>query len=151
MISMINIVDSLAQTGKILLDVFADPYVLNRFHNLDKLKALVVSYENSSLVQELSAQLIFGGISAHGTLSVSAGKWKSLTSGMPVNAIGRLKFSIPLEAGMNEDTLRRINDIIAEAISKQALPGCQVLVARHGMVIMNKTFGNPVYGSKRPV
>jgi CubicO group peptidase (beta-lactamase class C family) len=67
------------------------------------------------------------------------------------NAIGRLKFSIPLEAGMNEDTLRRINDIIADAISKQAMPGCQVLVARHGMVIMNKTYGNPVYGSKRPV
>ena len=45
---MIDIVDSLAQTGKLMLDVFADPYVLNRFHNLDKLKALVVSYENSS-------------------------------------------------------------------------------------------------------
>ncbi len=148
---MVDIVDSLAQTGKLMLDVFADPYVLNRFHNLDKLKALVVSYENSSVVQELSAQLIYGAISAHGTLSVSAGKWKSLTSGIPVNAIGRLRFSLPLEAGMNEDTLRRINDIIADAISKQALPGCQVLVARHGMVIMNKSFGNPVYSSTKPV
>jgi beta-N-acetylhexosaminidase len=148
---MIDIIDTLAQTGKLMLDVFADPYVLNRFHNLDKLKALVVSYENSSTVQELSAQLIYGAISAHGTLSVSAGKWKSLTSGIPVNAIGRLRFSLPLEAGMNEDTLRRINYIIADAISKQALPGCQVLVARHGMVIMNKSFGNPVYSSTKPV
>jgi beta-N-acetylhexosaminidase len=147
---MIDIVDSLAATGKILLDVFADPYVLNRFHKLDKVKALVISYENSPLVQELSAQLIYGGISAHGTLSVSAGKWKSLTSGMPVSAISRLKFSIPFEAGMNEDTLKRIDNIISEAISKQALPGCQVLVARHGMVIMNNSYGNLVYNSKRP-
>ena len=52
---------------------------------------------------------------------------------------------------MNEDTLRRINDIIADAISKQAIPGCQVLVARHGMVIMNKAFGNPVYKSTQAV
>jgi len=148
---MIDIVDTLAQTGNLMLNVFADPYVLNRFHNLDKLKALVMSYENSSTVQELSAQLIYGAISAHGTLSVSAGKWKSLTSGIPVKAIGRLRFSLPLEAGMNEDTLRRINDIIADAISKQAIPGCQVLVARHGMVILNKAFGNPVYKSTQPV
>jgi beta-N-acetylhexosaminidase len=147
---MVDIVDTLAQTGKLLLDVFANPYVLNRFHNLDKAKALVLSYENSPLVQELSAQVIYGAIGAHGTLSVSAGKWKSLTSGIPVNAIGRLRFSLPLEAGMNEDTLRRINDIIADAISKQAMPGCQVLVARHGMVIMNKSFGNPVYKSTTP-
>lgn len=148
---MVDIVDSMANTGKIMLDVFADPYVLNRFHNLDKLKALVVSYENSSTVQELSAQLIYGAIGARGTLSVSAGKWKSMTSGMPVNAVDRLRFGLPLEAGMSEDTLQRINDIIADAISKQAMPGCQVLVARHGMVIMNKSFGNPVYKSTVPV
>ena len=148
---MVDIVDTLAQTGKVMLDVFANPYVLNRFHNLDKLKALVVSYENSSTVQELSAQLIYGAISSHGSLSVSTGKWKSLAPGIPVNAIGRLGFSLPIDAGMNEDTLRRINDIIAEAISKQAMPGCQVLVARHGMVIMNKAFGNPVYNCTRPV
>ncbi len=148
---MIDIIDSLAQTGKLMLDVFANPYVLNRFHNLDKLKALVVSYENSSTVQELSAQLIYGAIGARGTLSVTAGNWKSLTSGMQMNAIDRLRFSLPLEAGMNEDSLQRINDILAEAISKQALPGCQVLVARHGMVIMNKSFGNPVYKSTTPV
>jgi beta-N-acetylhexosaminidase len=148
---MVDIIDTLAQTGKLMLDVFADPYVLNRFHNLDKLKALVVSYENSSAVQELSAQLIFGAISSHGTLSVSAGKWKSLASGIPVNAIGRLGFSLPIDAGMNEDTLRRINDIIADAISKQAMPGCQVLVARHGMVIMNKAYGSPLYNCSKPV
>lgn len=149
--NMVTIVDSLARTGKLMLDVFANPYVLDRFRNLDMVKALVMSYENSSLVQELSAQLIYGAISAHGTLSISAGNWKSMTSGLPVNSIGRLRFSLPLEAGMSEDTLQRINDIIADAISKQAMPGCQVLVARRGMVIMNKSFGNLVYGNGSPV
>jgi beta-N-acetylhexosaminidase len=147
----IDLVDSLAATHELLLDLFANPYILNRFRNLNKFRALMVSYENGSFVQELSAQLIFGAESAGGTLPVTAGIWKSMTSGLPVTGIGRLQFNIPFAAGMCEDTLLRINTIISEAISRQAMPGCQVLVARKGMVILNKAFGNPVYGSVKPV
>jgi beta-N-acetylhexosaminidase len=148
---IIDLIDSLATTRNVVLDLFANPYLLNRFHNIGKIRSLIVSYENSPVVQEMSAQLIFGATNADGILPVTAGSWKSMSSGLTLKGINRLQFSLPLAADMNEDTLLRINDIVSEAIAKQAMPGCQVLVARKGVVILNKAFGNPEYESRKPV
>jgi beta-N-acetylhexosaminidase len=148
---LIAVLDSMTWIRPVMLDVFANPYLLNRFKYVDRFRSVLVSYENSALVQNLSAQLICGGISTHGTLPVTASHFKALVPGLPVTANGRLAFSIPLEAGMNADTLKRIDAIIAEAIASQAMPGCQVLVARHGIVVMNKAYGNPMYKDSRPV
>jgi CubicO group peptidase (beta-lactamase class C family) len=134
-----------------MLNLFANPYLLNRFQKLDLLKALIVSYENSTLVQELSAQAIFGAIGTSGTLPVSTAHWPALKSGIRMQSLGRLKFTIPLEVNMSEDTLRKIDEIIINAINNQAIPGCQVLVARKGRVILNKTFGTQEYNGKQAV
>jgi beta-glucosidase-like glycosyl hydrolase/CubicO group peptidase (beta-lactamase class C family) len=148
---LIDLVDSLATRQEVLLDLFANPYILNRFRQLDKFRAVVVSYENSTLTQEISAQLTFGALGASGTMPVTAGLWKSMTSGQPATGIGRLRFNLPLAAGMNEDSLLMIDGIISDAIEKQAIPGCQVLVARKGIVVLNKAFGNHFYGNSKPV
>ena len=148
---LIDLVDSLSARQEVILDLFANPYILNRFRHLDRLRAVVVSFENSPLAQELSAQLIFGALGASGTMPVTAGLWKSMASGLPVTGIGRLQFNLPLAAGMNEDTLLLIDGIVSEAIEKQAIPGCQVLVARKGAVVLNKAFGNHMYGNGKPV
>ncbi len=148
---LIDLVDSLSARQEVILDLFANPYILNRFRHLDRLRAVVVSFENSPLAQELSAQLIFGALGASGTMPVTAGLWKSMASGLPVTGIGRLQFNLPLAAGMNEDTLLLIDGIVSEAIEKQAIPGCQVLVARKGTVVLNRAFGNQKYGDGKPV
>jgi len=148
---VIDLVDSLSAIRNVVVDLFANPYVLNRLHNLNKFSSLIVSYENAALVQNLSAQMIFGATDAGGILPVTSGIWKSMISGLTIKRSDRLQFNLPLAAGMSEDTLDRIGKIISGAIANQAMPGCQVLVARKGIVIMNKAFGNPVYGSSRPV
>jgi beta-N-acetylhexosaminidase len=148
---LIELVDSLSARQNVILDLFSNPYLLSRFHKLSRLKALMVSYENSPLVQELSAQAIFGAIGISGTMPVSTSQWTALKSGIRMRNAGRLKFTIPLEVNMSEDTLRKIDDIIKNAIEKQAIPGCQVLVARKGRIILNRTFGTQVYKGKQPV
>ena len=148
---LIELVDSLSSHRNVILDLFANPYLLNRFQELDRLKALMVSYESSSLVQELSAQAIFGAIGTSGIMPVSTMRWPALKSGISMQILGRLKFTMPFEVNMSEDTLRKIDDIINKAIENQAIPGCQVLVARKGRVILNKTFGTQVYKGKRAV
>jgi len=147
----IELIDSLSARQNVILNLFANPYLLNRFSKLDRLKSIIVSYENSSLVQELSAQAIFGAIDTHGKLPISTLHWPALQSGMDISGLGRLKFTIPLEAGMSEDTLLKMDDIIRRAIENQAFPGCQVLIARKGRVILKKTYGQQVYNGKRPV
>ncbi len=148
---MIEVVDSLASCQNVILDLFGNPYLLNRFKKLGHLKSVLLSYENSPLVQELSAQALFGAFDTRGNLPVKAANWQAIQSGIDISGLGRLKFTIPLEAGMNADTLLRIDEVVSKAIENQAIPGCQILVARKGRVIMNKTYGTQVYKGKRPV
>ncbi len=147
----LEILDSLTSRFNVVLDVFASPYLLSRIGKSDHLKALMVSYENSALVQHLSAQAICGALGVHGTLPVTPLKWADGTMGLQTEDLGRLKFTIPFEVNMNEDTLRKIDKIIEKAIQYQAFPGCQVLVARKGRIIFNKSYGNPTYDSRIPV
>lgn len=147
----IELLDSLCATRDVILDLFANPYLLNRFDNLDRVKSIIVSYENSPLVQDLSAQAIFGATDFRGTLPVSIMNWPDLSSGVDISGLGRLKFTIPMEVNMSQDTLLQIDGIIEKAIENQAIPGCQLLVARKGKVIINKTYGNQVYKGRRPV
>jgi beta-glucosidase-like glycosyl hydrolase/CubicO group peptidase (beta-lactamase class C family) len=147
----IELVDSLSARQDVILALFANPYILNRFDKPDRLRSVIVSYENSSLVQEISAQAVFGAIDIPGSLPVSLLQWSGPHAGIDISGLGRLKFTIPLEAGMNADTLARIDTLIKEAIDNQAIPGCQLLIARRGKVILNKTFGTKVYKGKQPV
>ncbi|MBN1143661.1 MAG: serine hydrolase [Bacteroidales bacterium] len=148
---MIELVDSLSLYHDVVLDLFANPYVLNRFRHTDRLRAVLVSYDNADLTQELSAQAICGAIGSGGTVPVSTTQWPALKSGLKMESLGRLKFTIPLEAGMSEDTLQKIDDLIYKAIESQAFPGCQVLVARKGRIIFNKAYGTQVYKGQKPV
>jgi hypothetical protein len=47
---------------------------------------------------------------------------------------------MPEEAGVKSEELFHIDDIVKTAIAKGAMPGCQVLVAKSGMVIYDKAF-----------
>jgi beta-glucosidase-like glycosyl hydrolase/CubicO group peptidase (beta-lactamase class C family) len=148
---MIALIDSLSGHQQVILSIFSNPYLLNRFDHPDRLQSLILAYENAGTVQELTAQVIFGALDAKGLLPVSVKHWPALTPGIQVNGLGRLRYSIPFEAGMSADTLNRIESIIANAIDQQAIPGCQVLVARKGIVVFQKAFGTQRYGEKTPV
>lgn len=147
----LEILDTLASSREIILDVFASPYLLKRLDHVKHLKALMVSYENTPLVQDISAQAICGAIGVNGTLPVTPSDMHTANSGLSTDQLGRLKFTIPFEANMNEDTLKKIDQIIQKAIQYQAFPGCQILVARKGKIVFNKSYGNPTYNSSMPV
>jgi beta-glucosidase-like glycosyl hydrolase/CubicO group peptidase (beta-lactamase class C family) len=148
---LIGLLDSLTANRNVIIDLFTNPYVISRLKKTERIKALLVSYENSELVQQLSAEALFGAIGTNGTLPVSSLNWHAVKSGIKVKENGRLGFSIPAEVSMSEDTLRKIDGIIQKAIEYQAMPGCQVLVARKGRIILNRTYGTQTYNSQRPV
>ena len=65
----------IARTNTVILDVFARPYALNDLLSVDNIEGIVMSYQNSKIAQEKSAQLIFGAIGAKGKLPVSTGEF----------------------------------------------------------------------------
>ena len=52
---------------------------------------------------------------------------------------------------MDETILSRIDSLTFDAIAKKATPGAQVLVAKIGVVVYEKSFGHHTYEEKRPV
>jgi beta-N-acetylhexosaminidase len=134
-----------------ILNVAGMPYSLGRFADLDGFDAVILSYRDDPLYQDLALQAIFGGASFSGSLPVTAGSQAVAGQGVSTEPACRLGYAEPLDVGLHPDTLQKMEKIIREAIRKKAMPGCQVLVARHGKVVWHRTYGYWTYQKKRPV
>ncbi len=142
----ITAVDDILENCKnVIVDIFTNPYSLAYFKNIDKAKAIVVSYNDWELTNDLSAQLIYGGIPAKGILPVSA--TKTITEGMGVTTEKiRLKYTdIPEDAGVKSEIIPIVDSIFKSGITTGAYPGGQVVLTHNGMVFYQKSFGHFTY------
>jgi beta-glucosidase-like glycosyl hydrolase/CubicO group peptidase (beta-lactamase class C family) len=147
----LNFLNNLNFSGISVLVVFGNPYSLSQFQNFDGFDAVVVGYEDLPEVKEIAAQNIFGALPVTGKLPVSANPFFKSAEGIKLDSIQRLSYGIPEEAGMNSAILQKIDTIAQEAISGKATPGCQILVARHGKVIFNKSYGYQTYRNAKKI
>jgi beta-N-acetylhexosaminidase len=146
-----DMISNLTKDNKVILTVFANPYSLIGFNQIEKTDGLIMAYQDSRYANWASAQLIFGGIGANGKLPVSVSETFKEGTGMVVESINRFKYTEPEEVGINESDLFRIDSIALSGITEHAYPGCQVLVAKKGKVIYNKSFGHHTYDNNRAV
>lgn len=108
---------------------------------------LLWSQESSALVYELASQAIFGAVEVNGL-------WPSgypYSTSQFTKAINRLKYAAPEIVGMNSAELLKIDSIVMNGIDKKAMPGAQILVAKNGTVVYQKSFGHHTYDAKIPV
>lgn len=138
-------INFLAKNNNVILDIFAKPYSLVPITNFDAIEGLVVSYQNSDIAQVVSAELIFGAIEAKGKLPVSIHTNFKVNDGLATEKLDRLGFTTPENVGMDSEVLSKIDGIANRAISARMTPGIQVLVARKGKVIYQKSFGHHTY------
>ncbi len=131
----------IARTKKVILDVFASPYSLLKIKSFTNIEGVVVSYQNSVLAQELSAQALFGAFDIKGKLPVSIKNEFKVGDGVFVKGLNVLEYTIPEEAGVSSEKLSIINKRIDTILKKRMTPGGQIIVARNGKVILNKNFG----------
>lgn len=138
----------IARTNNVILSVFAKPYALLPIQSFENIEGLILAYQNSKVGQEVAAQLIFGSNGANGRLPVSINQDFAVGEGLKVKGINRLGFDIPENVGMSSAVLTNIDMIAQEVISKKIAPGMQVLVARKGKVIYQKSFGFHTYDNQ---
>jgi beta-glucosidase-like glycosyl hydrolase/CubicO group peptidase (beta-lactamase class C family) len=148
---LLRITDTLLTLPSTILTDFTNPYLLRKLKNLENNVGLIVAYENDSTIQSLAAQLLFGAIPANGKLPVSITKNYRVGKGVETESIQRLKYTLPLEAGFDDEALQKIDSLVQDAINKKAMPGCQILVARNGNVILEKSYGYQTYYKKNEV
>lgn len=134
-------IQEIAKNNKVILDVFTKPYSLLPISTFDNIEGLIVSYQNSDVAQNVSAQLVFGVIESKGKLPVSIGTNFPVNFGLKTKKLNRLGFTIAENVGMNSKVLAKIDLIANNAIERQMTPGIQVLVARKGKVVYQKSYG----------
>ena len=145
--SSIDFCNLLGQKTKLVIDIQASPYSLKRFTEGTNAAAIIVSYQDNVSALEAAAEALFGGFTINGTLPVSSSKKYPAGFGMQLKK-KRLSFGFPEEIGINSDSLGLIDTIIQFGIDTGAYPGCQVLVAKDGMIIYNKSFGSQTYDQR---
>ena len=141
----------IARKKEVILDVFASPYSLLQIKTFKNINALLVSYQNSKIAQEISAQMIFGAVETNGKLPVSIKNEFAEGHGLITTALDRLAYSIPEDVGLDSKELKKIDDLAALVLKDKMAPGLQVLVARHGKVVYHKSFGYHTYVDTIPV
>ncbi len=93
----------IARKNKVILDVFARPYAMLDVKTTANFEGVIMSYQNSTVSQELSAQLIFGARKSVGHLPVSLGEDFPIGSGLETVQIRRLQYGTPESVGLNSD------------------------------------------------
>ncbi|MFD2568173.1 glycoside hydrolase family 3 N-terminal domain-containing protein [Pseudotenacibaculum haliotis] len=131
----------IARKNKTILSVFASPYSLLDVKSYNNLEGILVAYQNSKKAQEIAAQTIFGAIAANGKLPVSIKKEFPVGTGFTTKNLQRLQYTIPEEVGMSSEKLSKIDSVAEVVLKEKMAPGLQVLVARKGKVIYEKSFG----------
>ena len=130
---------------------FMNPYEMAEFGaSLNGLKTLVLAYDDTRYIREYAAQAIFGGIEVSGRLPVNLKGIAPLGTGVKLKK-SRLGYTTPEAIGLNPNLEARVDDLVNQGLKTKAFPGCQVLVAKDGNVIINKSYGTLDFEGEKEV
>lgn len=140
-------VNRLAQNGRVIIVNFAHPASLAFYPTAD---ALIAAYTDQDGMPAAAAQIIFGALPAKGSLPLTVGSWPQGTA-QRTTTLDRLSYGTPESVGVSSKVLKKIREIMDEAIAMGATPGCQTLVAIDGKVIYEESAGWYTYEKQQPV
>lgn len=133
-----------------LVPVFmVNPYKMAKFRaSLGQEKALLIAYDNTPETQRAAAKGLFGGIRVDGKLPVNLNGVAQLGAGVKLPKT-RLGYATLASAGFNWNLEAKVDSVVTEALMAEAFPGCQVLVARHGDIVLSKNYGRTTKGGEK--
>jgi beta-glucosidase-like glycosyl hydrolase/CubicO group peptidase (beta-lactamase class C family) len=141
------LIDALPSQAKVYVTMFGNPYVAQDETDFDNADAVVLAFQQSDFGQDRAAQLIFGGYQSTTPLSITLNAIFQEGYFAETPPSSRLKYTVPLELGVRRLQLAEIDSIAINGIKEQAYPGCQIVVAKDGKVIYQKSFGHFTYDS----
>ena len=140
----IETLELLSKNKNVILNVFAKAYALMDV-DMTNVSSVLVSYQNNVTAQNKSAQIIFGALPAVGRLPVSINKKYPLHTSIKTETINILSYGLPSSKNFDLDKLNSIDLVIEDAIEKRMTPGAQLLIAKNGKVVLNKSYGYKTY------
>ena len=142
----IDCVTLLASRRHTILVSMGSPYVLAAFPNAS---AYLCSYSDAEVSTEAVMEVLFGEVPASGRLPTALPDLFPYGAGIDL-AQDVVRTDVPEAGGFRRDSLDRLDLIMRKAITDSAFPGGQLLVARSGILVYNKSFGSLEYDRKSP-
>ena len=140
----------LAAKKELVYAFFTLPYFCKAYKpSILKAKAVVMAYEGDTACSEICGASIFGGIAAKGKLPVSIPTL--YTAGTVCLPKRHVSVITSRKKWGKSRTFGRDRSIVEDGLEQKAFPGCQVLVAKDGMIIYDKSFGYFDYDKKQAV
>ena len=137
-----DFINSNQKLKHVVICFFGKPEGLAKLNNPDV--PVIWSPRSGTVSAFFSAQAVFGGEALSQKLTKTISPLYRVNMGFTTTK-SRLQYTVPEAAGINSSNLGGIDDIAAEAMLKQATPGCVVLVVKDGKVIFNKAYGYHTY------
>lgn len=146
---LIAFLEKLIPNNKTIITWFGNPYGVDKVNVLQKAAGLILAYQENDYTEDLSAQLVFGGIGAQGTLPVTINSTWPAGLGIRTQGNLRLQYGYPESVGMSSDILdTKIDSIVNAGLKANAYPGCVVMAARKGVVVFQKAYGYQTYDNR---
>ncbi|MEI6048860.1 MAG: glycoside hydrolase family 3 N-terminal domain-containing protein [Bacteroidota bacterium] len=144
-----DFLEKLTGLNKTIVAWFGNPYAIDKIKSLRNTDGLILAYQENEYTEDLSAQLIFGGIGARGTLPVTINeKWNS-DFGIITPGNIRLQYGFPESVSMSSEILNsKIDSIVNNGLIAKAFPGCVIMAARKGVVVFQKSYGYQTYDNR---
>lgn len=142
-----SFINKAAQQTNSLVVAFGNPYGLKDMCGVSN---LICMYEDDVIFQHAAADWLMGKYTSTGRLPVTICQELKAGSGIAVS-LSKKMIQSPEDAGFNSSILIQIDSIIASAIDKYAMPGCEVLIAKNNNIIWNKSYGYFTYDRQEKV
>ncbi|UZD21294.1 serine hydrolase [Algoriphagus halophytocola] len=140
--SDVQLIKKLSLRQKVVTVLFGNAYAAEQLEGLGN---VVIAYENNDFTQKMVPQVLFGGRDAAGILPVTVNSDFVTGVGGYLPANGRLAYGSPESVGLDSETLDKIDEVAERMIRIQAAPGANVLVAKNGKVVFERSYGNLEY------
>lgn len=134
--------ETLDQQSRVVFVNFAHP---GHLKGLDSLTCVAQAYGNGEYTQDVAAQMVYGGATASGKLPVQVSDSFPSGHGWTQTSTSRLGFGIPEDAGLPSEDIAKIDSIANYSVRMGVFPGCQVAVAKNGLLVYNRSFGHHTY------
>lgn len=149
---LLSVMRQIAELNRSAVIWFGNPYGIARLDLSVKPTSLLVAYQDNSYTHQTAVQVLFGALGASGRLPVTVNAAYPEGYGIKTPGGIRLQFGFPENAGLSSERLiSKVDSIVQKGLDTLAYPGCHVLIARKGIVVLNKCYGFHLYDSTEAV
>ena len=141
-----NMINKISFSKKIILNYLGGNKL--EFEDIIIKSCQAIIYDTKIRNENLSyaGQVIFGGLAINNYLKTDLSKSFRVGDGLTTKKT-RLSYVNPKKLNINDGILYKIDSIVKNGIKKQAMPGCQILLAKNGNVFYKNSFGKHTYDS----